>query len=252
AAVLLYLPASVQLCVRAYVVRHGALRTKGVLSPANNCSSAGASGSVAACPYALRKPAALTFTPRPKSLAPGSPGRRDPGSRMSPVGRGMPTQSATVAATSEGLHHIHDPPSPPLNGARISHQPAPKTVIIGDSIIRRCTPHSHNGCDSFLHAGPVPTLGRGIGRFSRLLSLHTWLSTACRNYGIAFIDNFNLLWKRKDAFYRDGVHLNPRGSWLHTSADKDHRAGAYYTSFKIAALAACALQDRFQGSFISL
>uniref|UniRef100_A0A3Q1HTF2 Uncharacterized protein n=1 Tax=Acanthochromis polyacanthus TaxID=80966 RepID=A0A3Q1HTF2_9TELE len=50
-------------------------------------------------------------------------------------------------------------------------------------------------------SGPLPTLGRGIRRFSRLLSLHTWLSTACRNYGIAFIDNFNLLWEHKDTFF---------------------------------------------------
>uniref|UniRef100_A0A7N6BPX2 Uncharacterized protein n=1 Tax=Anabas testudineus TaxID=64144 RepID=A0A7N6BPX2_ANATE len=28
-------------------------------------------------------------------------------------------------------------------------------------------------------SGPIPTLGRGIGRFSRILSLHTWLQSAC-------------------------------------------------------------------------
>ncbi len=32
--------------------------------------------------------------------------------------------------------------------------------------------------------------------WSRLLSLHTWLLSACRDYDLGFIDNFNLFWNR--------------------------------------------------------
>ncbi|KAG8001673.1 hypothetical protein GBF38_007428 [Nibea albiflora] len=36
-------------------------------------------------------------------------------------------------------------------------------------------------------SGPIPTVGRGAGRFSRLLSLHTWLQSASRIYNFGFI-----------------------------------------------------------------
>lgn len=55
---------------------------------------------------------------------------------------------------------------------------------------------------------PVPTLGWGMGWFTRLLSLYTWLSMACQKHDAVFIDNFNLLWQRRDCFRHDGLHLN--------------------------------------------
>uniref|UniRef100_A0A3B3V567 SGNH hydrolase-type esterase domain-containing protein n=1 Tax=Poecilia latipinna TaxID=48699 RepID=A0A3B3V567_9TELE len=61
-------------------------------------------------------------------------------------------------------------------------------------------------------SGPIPTSGRGSGRFSRILSLHTWLQFTCRTQDFAFIDNFNLFWNRGYLFMRDGVHLNNNGS----------------------------------------
>lgn len=33
-------------------------------------------------------------------------------------------------------------------------------------------------------SGPIPTLGRGMECFSRLLSLNTWLASACHTHGI--------------------------------------------------------------------
>lgn len=61
-------------------------------------------------------------------------------------------------------------------------------------------------------SGPIPTLGRGIGRFSRLLNLHTWLAATCSDYNVAFIDNFNLFWERREFYWRDGLHPNRAGS----------------------------------------
>lgn len=61
-------------------------------------------------------------------------------------------------------------------------------------------------------SGPTPTSGRGFGRFSRLLSLNTWLQSACRVHNVHFIDNFNLFWERGDLFTADGLHLNSAGA----------------------------------------
>uniref|UniRef100_A0A3B5ABG5 SGNH hydrolase-type esterase domain-containing protein n=1 Tax=Stegastes partitus TaxID=144197 RepID=A0A3B5ABG5_9TELE len=61
-------------------------------------------------------------------------------------------------------------------------------------------------------SGPVPTLGRGVGRFSRILSLNTFLPSACRAHNVGFIDNFNLFWNRSSFFRPDGVHPNKLGS----------------------------------------
>uniref|UniRef100_A0A3B4GIV5 SGNH hydrolase-type esterase domain-containing protein n=1 Tax=Pundamilia nyererei TaxID=303518 RepID=A0A3B4GIV5_9CICH len=67
-------------------------------------------------------------------------------------------------------------------------------------------------------SGPTPTCGRGIGRFSRLLSLNTWLSSACVSHGVGFINNFDAFWERRhqNLFGADGLHLNTWGSlsWL--------------------------------------
>ncbi len=41
-----------------------------------------------------------------------------------------------------------------------------------------------------LISGPLPPIRKGVERFSRLLSLNTWLSTACTVHSLHFIDNF--------------------------------------------------------------
>lgn len=45
---------------------------------------------------------------------------------------------------------------------------------------------------SFFISGPIPTLGHGMGRFSRLLSQHTWLHSHCSTHRLLYINNFNL------------------------------------------------------------
>lgn len=61
-------------------------------------------------------------------------------------------------------------------------------------------------------SGLIPTLARGVERFSRLLSFHTWLLSACRDYDLGFIDNFNLFWNRYSFYKQDGIHPNKLGS----------------------------------------
>lgn len=41
-------------------------------------------------------------------------------------------------------------------------------------------------------SGPIPTLAREVGRFSRILNIHTWLQSAYSVANTGFIDNFNL------------------------------------------------------------
>lgn len=67
-------------------------------------------------------------------------------------------------------------------------------------------------------SGPIPVLYRGSERFSRLLSLNTWLQSTCASKKITFIDNFNLFWKRGHFYSKDGVHPSNTGS----SALKDN------------------------------
>lgn len=70
-----------------------------------------------------------------------------------------------------------------------------------------------NNCGKSVYiSGPLPTLARGAGRFSRVLGLNTWLQSACRAHHIGFIDNFNLFWNRSSLFRTDGVHPNWMGS----------------------------------------
>lgn len=61
-------------------------------------------------------------------------------------------------------------------------------------------------------SGPIPTLGHGIGSFSRLLSLHTWLQSECATHNVCYIDNFNLFWERASFYNRDGLHPNSLGA----------------------------------------
>lgn len=62
-------------------------------------------------------------------------------------------------------------------------------------------------------SGPLPTVGRGSYEFSRLLGLNTWLSGACKLKGLTFIDHWNIFWRQRDLFKRDGLHLNRSGEY---------------------------------------
>uniref|UniRef100_A0A8C2WHW1 OSK domain-containing protein n=1 Tax=Cyclopterus lumpus TaxID=8103 RepID=A0A8C2WHW1_CYCLU len=66
-------------------------------------------------------------------------------------------------------------------------------------------------------SGPLPPIRRGPERFTRLLALNIWLSTACPDHSVHFIDNFNIFWNRKQLFKTDGLCLNKAGVKLFTS-----------------------------------
>lgn len=72
-------------------------------------------------------------------------------------------------------------------------------------------------------SGPIPVCGHGVGWFSRLLSLHTWLSSACAPHNIFFIADFNLLWELNWLFKYDGMHHNGLGTEV-LSLDISHGA----------------------------
>ena len=84
------------------------------------------------------------------------------------------------------------------------------------------TEENFNGLFSFLNScgkdiwlsGPLPTLGRGAGHYSRVPSLNTWLQSTCRIHNITdnFIENLNPFWNRPSNFCTDGLHLNSPGS----------------------------------------
>ena len=61
-------------------------------------------------------------------------------------------------------------------------------------------------------SGPIPTLNRGDNRFSRILSLVTWLKHISSSYNFGFIDNFNLFWTRSTFYRHDGLHPNTLGN----------------------------------------
>lgn len=61
-------------------------------------------------------------------------------------------------------------------------------------------------------SGPLPTVGRGGSRFSRLLQLHTWLQSQCCCLQFGFIDSVNLFWECYPLFKHDGLHPNRAGS----------------------------------------
>lgn len=66
-------------------------------------------------------------------------------------------------------------------------------------------------------SGPIPPVRIRIERFSRLLALNTWLSTACIRHKVQFIDNFNSFWKRRHLFRAHGIYLNKSGKKLFIS-----------------------------------
>uniref|UniRef100_A0A3B3DWF6 SGNH hydrolase-type esterase domain-containing protein n=1 Tax=Oryzias melastigma TaxID=30732 RepID=A0A3B3DWF6_ORYME len=86
------------------------------------------------------------------------------------------------------------------------------------STVRRLILHVGFNDTSYRHlltvfiSGPLPSLSRGPGRFSRLLSLNTWLLSASSLNGILFIDNFNLFWNRQSFYKTDGIHPSSLGS----------------------------------------
>lgn len=60
-------------------------------------------------------------------------------------------------------------------------------------------------------SGPIPPFGRGMSRFSRTLSFHTWLQSTCAARKVLFVDNFNLFWNRRSFYRSDGIHPNSLG-----------------------------------------
>lgn len=66
-------------------------------------------------------------------------------------------------------------------------------------------------------SGPLPPVRRGAERFSRLMALSRWLSTASEVHSMYFLDNFNFFWDRKHLFKRDGLFLNRPGVKLFLS-----------------------------------
>uniref|UniRef100_A0A3Q2XB11 SGNH hydrolase-type esterase domain-containing protein n=1 Tax=Hippocampus comes TaxID=109280 RepID=A0A3Q2XB11_HIPCM len=64
---------------------------------------------------------------------------------------------------------------------------------------------------SIFISGPLSP-HRGMGIFSRILSLHTWLQTACRTHNVGFIDNFNIFWRRPSVLKADGFHPKKLGN----------------------------------------
>ena len=61
-------------------------------------------------------------------------------------------------------------------------------------------------------SGPIPILGHGDERFSRLLSLNTWLRATCWGNNVGFIDNFDAFWNRESLYSWDGLHLSAKDS----------------------------------------
>ena len=61
-------------------------------------------------------------------------------------------------------------------------------------------------------SGLMPIYSRGYRHFSRLLLLHTWLSLACDDYYVSYIDHFNLFWERRQLFRDDGLYPNMLGA----------------------------------------
>ncbi|KAK2919018.1 hypothetical protein Q8A73_003389 [Channa argus] len=135
-------------------------------------------------------------------------------------GRGLlpgPRQTRRATATNT-MPPERNPHAPPRRTSPPHRPPGPTMLIIGDSIVREVrlkfakTFHDRR----FFISGPIPTLGRGVGWFSRLLSLHTWLQPQVSAHGLFYVDNFNLFWDRPHYFKQDGLHPNFLGSRMLT------------------------------------
>uniref|UniRef100_A0A7N8X2I0 Uncharacterized protein n=1 Tax=Mastacembelus armatus TaxID=205130 RepID=A0A7N8X2I0_9TELE len=117
--------------------------------------------------------------------------------------------------------HLDNPPHP-QRGVRSENSTedrklrgkltGPQTLIVGDLAIkdvRRMCINRKPNCEK--------PRTRGTEKFSRLLALNTWLSTACDVYSVHFIDNFNHFWDRSHLFKGDGLSLNKSGVKAFTS-----------------------------------
>jgi len=100
----------------------------------------------------------------------------------------------------------------------IANQPATKKIVIhtdilclkqGSEILKRDFTLLLELLGKLQHhtttSGPIPTLNRGIESLSRLLSLNTWLPTACSAHKVHFIDNFNIFWNCNSCFKSEGL-----------------------------------------------
>lgn len=56
---------------------------------------------------------------------------------------------------------------------------------------------------------PIPTMGSGVGRFSRLLNFHSWLKATGRAHDVGLLTIF---WYSLSLFRRDRLHPNKLGS----------------------------------------
>uniref|UniRef100_A0A3Q1G235 SGNH hydrolase-type esterase domain-containing protein n=1 Tax=Acanthochromis polyacanthus TaxID=80966 RepID=A0A3Q1G235_9TELE len=72
-------------------------------------------------------------------------------------------------------------------------------------------------CKSVFITGPIPTLSPGVERFSRLISLSTWLWHICTAQNLNFIDNFNLFWNCLGFYLHDRLHPSTLGNSVLTA-----------------------------------
>ena len=67
-----------------------------------------------------------------------------------------------------------------------------------------------------LISGPVPSYHLNSEQFTRTLHLNDWLKRWADTEQLCFIDNFDLFWKKKHLFKRNGKGLNDLGSMVLT------------------------------------
>uniref|UniRef100_A0A667WYL5 SGNH hydrolase-type esterase domain-containing protein n=1 Tax=Myripristis murdjan TaxID=586833 RepID=A0A667WYL5_9TELE len=175
-------------------------------------------------------PASSPCLTRPSSCS--TPSSQAPWSGV--VRKGLSGRSRIASPPSLNLSNRFSTLQPDVS-AHPADVPAVDAVPVADSIVRNvrfanaithCFPGSElmkadfirlvnlltsSGKTAFI-SGPIPTLGRGAGRFSRILSLHTWLQSVCTEHKITYIHNFDLFWERSSMFARDGLHLNTLGN----------------------------------------
>ena len=82
-----------------------------------------------------------------------------------------------------------------------------------EDLIKLLDTHLHTG-KRIIISGVLPIVGWGIGKWSRLFTLHTWLEQYCSVIGVPYINNFDMFWERSILFKNDGLHPNNRGSMM--------------------------------------
>uniref|UniRef100_A0A3B5ABM1 Uncharacterized protein n=1 Tax=Stegastes partitus TaxID=144197 RepID=A0A3B5ABM1_9TELE len=158
-------------------------------------------------------------------------------SLLSPVPQTQRQQPRTTTPLSRSPQPVRK-----VHHRRSSTGPAPQlpsVLIVGDPIIRdvrssKAVTHCFPGAKVndiltelpslmaqfpsrgflflfFFISGPLPTVGHGCGRLSRLLQIHVWLQSQCCSFGLGFIDNFNLFWELSSFFFFK-LHPNRAGS----------------------------------------